>query len=65
MKTVEKWRWRIRWAGRWTTTRIHHSEAEIRVEHPEAVRVEGSRILVDLPSTPAEFDAARRPRGDR
>jgi hypothetical protein len=39
-------------------TRVHFTEAEIRAEHPDAVRVEGSRILVDLPDTAAERAAA-------
>jgi hypothetical protein len=58
VKLVEKYRWRIRWAGRTTTTRVHFTEAEIRAEHPEAVRVDGSRMLVDLPDTEAERAAA-------
>jgi hypothetical protein len=58
MKRVEKYLWRIRWAGRTTTTRVHFTEDEIRVEHPEAVRIDDSMILVDLPETEAERTAA-------
>lgn len=65
MKTIEKWLWRIRWGGCWTTTRIHRTEDEIRREHPEAQRVDGSRILVDLPDTDEERLAAQRQRGGR
>lgn len=65
MQRVEKWLWRIRWAGRTTTTRVHFTEAEIRAQHPDAVRVDGSRILVDLPETEAERAAAMRQRGGR
>jgi hypothetical protein len=61
MKTVEKWRWGIRWAGRWTTTQIHRTEEDIRREHPEAQKIEASRITVQLPETEAEIDAAQRP----
>lgn len=61
MHQVEKWRWRIRWAGRWTTTRIPYTETEVRRAHPEAVRIEEMRILVDMPDTEAEIDAAMRP----
>lgn len=61
MKTVEKWRWRIRWAGRWTTTRIAYTEADIRREHPEAEKMEESRILVDLPETETKIQAFQRP----
>lgn len=63
MKTVEKYLWRIRWAGRWTTTRVHFTEAEIRREHPEAERVDASRILAEVPEQ--ELSAARQPRGAR
>jgi hypothetical protein len=65
MKQVEKWKWRVIWAGRLTTTRIAYTEAEIRREHPEALKLEGSRIVVDLPETEAEIQAAQRaPRRD-
>jgi hypothetical protein len=60
MKIVEKWLWRIRWAGRWTTTKIHWTEEEIRRENPEATKVEGSRILVNRAETDAEIEAAQR-----
>lgn len=61
MHTVEKWLWRIRWAGRWTTTRIPYTQAEVRREHPEAVRIDGSRVLIELTDTEAEVEAAQRP----
>jgi hypothetical protein len=61
MKQVEKWKWRIRWAGRWTTTRIHFTEAEVRREHPEAEKIASSLVQVDLPETDAEIQAAQRP----
>jgi hypothetical protein len=60
MLTVEKWHWRIRWAGRWTTTTIHYTEQEIRREHPEAVKIEASRVTVRRPQTEAEIEAAQR-----
>ncbi len=65
MKQIEKWRWRIRWTGRMTTTRAHFTEAEIRVENPEAVRVEGTRVVVEVPETEAERAAAMQQRGHR
>jgi hypothetical protein len=65
MKRVEKWLWRIRWGGRMTTTRAHFTEEEIRREHPDAQRVTISRIVVELPDTPAERDAAMSQRGRR
>jgi len=27
MKQVEKWKWKIQWAGRWATTQIARIEA--------------------------------------
>lgn len=60
VKQVEKWKWRIRWSDRWTTSAIHQTEAEVRREHPEATRIDGSRIVVELPDTPEELAPARR-----
>jgi hypothetical protein len=65
MREVEKWKWRVRWAGRLTTTRIHYTEAEIRREHPEAIRLDGTRIVVVLPESEAERGAAIIQRGRR
>jgi hypothetical protein len=61
MKTVTKWRWKIRWGGRCTTTRIAYTEADIRREHPEAVRIDSTRIEVELPGTEVEIQALQRP----
>jgi hypothetical protein len=60
LKLVEKWKWRIRWAGRWTTTRIPYTEAEVRREHPEAKRLPETRIVVELPETEAEIQGSQR-----
>jgi hypothetical protein len=60
MRTVEKWRWRIQWGGRWTTTRIPYTEEGIRREHPEAERVPGSMKLVEVPETDEEREAIVR-----
>jgi hypothetical protein len=65
MKTVEKWIWKIRWAGRWTTTLVPFTEDQVRREHPEAVRVEGSRVLVDVPETEAESQERQQQRAPR
>ena len=61
MKTVEKWRWRIRWTGRWTTTPIAYTEEQIRREHPEAEKVPNSRVTVEVPETEEEIEAGMRP----
>jgi hypothetical protein len=60
MKQVEKWKWRVIWAGGWTNTRVAYTEEDIRREHPEAKKLPYSRIMVDLPETPAEIQAFQR-----
>ncbi len=65
MKHVEKWLWRFRWGGRMVTGTVHYTDSEIRARHPEAQRVDSSMIVVEVPETPAEIEAAyeamRRP----
>jgi len=58
MKTVETYRWRIKWGGRWTTTRHQATEAEILTNNPEAVRVEGSLVMRQIADTPEELQQA-------
>jgi hypothetical protein len=65
VKTLEKWKWKIRWAGRWTTTSVHFTEDEIHREHREAERLPETRIVVELPETEAEIQAAQNQRGSR
>ncbi len=65
MKKIEKWKWRIKWAGRWTTTRIARTEEDIKREHPEATRIEGSGVLVELPENEEEIAAFQRGNGKR
>jgi len=55
MKTEELWRWRVKWAGKWTTTRYDATEDQIRVEYPEAVRINGTRTLRQVPETNDEI----------
>lgn len=57
MKEEIRWQWRIRWCGRWTTSH-HCTEEAVRREHPEAVRIEGSRQVLLVPSTPEEIAQA-------
>lgn len=52
LTTEETWRWRVRWGGKMTTMQGHWTEAEIRREHPEAVRIEGSMVLRPEPVKP-------------
>jgi hypothetical protein len=60
MKQVERWQWRYRWAGRMVTGRVHMTEVEVHHEHPDAVRVEGTRRVDEVPETEEELQAARR-----
>jgi hypothetical protein len=55
MRRVETYRWRIQWLGRWTTTRHHACEGDIKVEHPEATPVPGTLIVREVPETEEEY----------
>jgi hypothetical protein len=59
MKRIETYRWRTLWAGKMTATRYHCSEEDIRKEHPEAVRIEGTLIVREIPETDEERKAAQ------
>jgi hypothetical protein len=54
MRTEVQYRWRILWVGRWVTTGHHCTEEQIRKEHPEAVRIEGSRRELEVAETSDE-----------
>ena len=58
MKTEELWRWRVKWVGKWTTTRFDATEEQIRAQHPDAIRVDGTRKLRQVPETNEEVMAA-------
>jgi hypothetical protein len=60
MKREETWKWRIRWGGRWSTWDLYRTEAEIRREHPEAIKVEGTMRIRESAETPEELEAAWR-----
>ncbi|MEI6803403.1 MAG: hypothetical protein WCK83_09565 [Burkholderiales bacterium] len=59
MITEEVYYWQIQWAGRWMTTFTRFTEQAIRKEHPEAIRIEGSRQVCITPETPSERNQAR------
>ncbi len=59
MVTEEVFYWRIQWAGRWMLTTRRFSEREIRLEHPEALRVDESRLTILTPENPQERLQAR------
>lgn len=56
MHDEETWLWRIQWAGRWCNSRHQCTEEQIRKEHPEATRIEGSRRIQSLPDSQEEKD---------
>jgi hypothetical protein len=58
VRQVEKWKWRIRWAGRTTTTRVHYTEDEVPREHPDAIRLDETRVFVQLPENEDEIRAS-------
>jgi hypothetical protein len=61
MQKIETWRWHCRnVAGKAFTTRFHCTEEQIRLEHPEAERVEGTLIVREVPETAAEIASMQR-----
>lgn len=48
------YKWRIKWQGRWVTTRYHCTKEQIRRAHPEAICLEHTRTVREVPSTPQE-----------
>lgn len=55
MKEEIRYRWRIQWLGKWTTTKYHATVEQIQKEHPEAVAVEGTREVLMVAETDAEI----------
>jgi hypothetical protein len=65
VKEEVQYKWRIKWCGRWTTSHFCTEDA-IRIEHPEAVRIDASRRVITIPSTEEEMKAGMyAPRGGR
>lgn len=60
MREEVTYRWRIQWAGKWTNTTYHCTEAQIRKEHPEAVCLVESKRVDMLPETEAERQEIQR-----
>ncbi|WP_213956722.1 MULTISPECIES: hypothetical protein [unclassified Variovorax] len=55
MRLEQHCRWRVTTLnGKGRVTRFHCTEAEIRIEHPEAERIEGTLIERWVPETPEE-----------
>jgi len=60
MVTQEIFYWQIQWAGRWMLTSRRLSEREVRIEHPEAICVEDSRLTILTPETHEERSWAQK-----
>lgn len=60
MKTEVQYRWRVKWGGRWVTTRHHCAEEQIRAQHPEALVIEHTRRELQIPETADEWEACVR-----
>lgn len=54
MREEEVYAWRVLWIGKWHTTRFKCSEAFIRETHPEAIRLDSTREVRQIPETEAE-----------
>jgi hypothetical protein len=57
MKRVERWLWRYRWTGRMVTGCVHMTEEEVKREHPDAVKADGTKRVDEEPETDAEMRA--------
>lgn len=60
MKEETTYLWRIKWAGRWVTTRHHCTEIQIKKEHPEAICLVGTTRVQQVPETDAEMRDMQR-----
>jgi hypothetical protein len=55
MKTVALYRWQVQWLSKWVTTSYLADEETIRRSHPEAVRLDHTLELRELPETSDEL----------
>ena len=62
MKTTEFWFWRMRseTTGKVVRSPCRYTEADALKRDPDAVRIEGTCVLIDVAETPDEI-AARAP----
>ncbi|MBC7707421.1 MAG: hypothetical protein H7274_26215 [Rhodoferax sp.] len=58
MKTQHYYIWKTLWNGKMTRSRHHATEEEIRKSHPEAVRVDNTLLVREIPETLEERRAA-------
>ncbi|NVO07919.1 MAG: hypothetical protein HXX19_19230 [Rhodoferax sp.] len=55
MKEEIRYRWRIKWVNKWTTTSHHATWEQISNEHPEATALEHTREVLLVPETAEEL----------
>lgn len=60
MLTEVTYRWKVKWLGKWVTTRYHATESAIRSEHPEAMPVEHTRSERHIPESKVEMADQQR-----
>ena len=60
MKIENTYRWMTKWNGKMSPTRYHCTEESIRKNHPEALRIEDSLIVQEIPETDEEWQARLR-----
>ena len=60
MKEEITYLWRIKWTGKWGTTRHHCTEEHIRKEHPEAICLPETKRVHLVPETKEEFEQRQR-----
>lgn len=49
MARLVKHRYRLHWGDKWITTRWHLTEQDALAMDPEAKRIEGSAMVIDVP----------------
>jgi hypothetical protein len=57
MKEETTYLWRIKWAGRWVTTRHHCTEFQIKREHSEAICLRETKRVELIPENDEELRA--------
>lgn len=60
MKQEQRWLWRYRWGRKMVTSAVHMTEEQALKAHADAVRVEGSERVFEVPETAQELHEAWR-----
>jgi hypothetical protein len=57
MREETTYLWRIKWAGRWVTTRHHCTDEQVRKELPEAICLHETKRVQQVPEIDDEMRA--------